>query len=164
VGLLECGGFGRGGLVAGLRCALRFVESFLHHRQVGEREFELDRLAIARRIHRAIDVDDVGVVEAAHHVHDGVGLADVAQERIAAALTLRRALHEPGDVDELHRRLYRPLRLHHFGECIEPFVGHGDHADVGVDGAEGVVGGLGFRGRQGVEEGGFADVGETYNS
>ena len=25
-------------------------------------------------------------------------------------------------------------------ECLEPRVGHGDHADVGIDGGEGIVG------------------------
>ncbi len=45
------------------------------------------------------------------------------------------------------------------GKLIEPRVGHGNFADVGLDGAEGIV--RGFRGRglgQGVEEGRFADV------
>ena len=52
----------------------------------------------------AVDVHDVLVVEAAHHVDDRVGLADVAEELVAEALALGGALHEAGDVDELDRR------------------------------------------------------------
>ncbi len=41
-------------------------------------------------------------------------------------------------------------------------VGHADVADVGLDGAEGIVGRLrGRRLRQRVEEGGLADVGQA---
>ncbi len=44
-------------------------------------------------------------------------------------------------------------------------VGYGDDADVGIDGAERVVGGLRLSGAcDGVEKGGFTDVGETDNT
>lgn len=44
-------------------------------------------------------------------------------------------------------------------------VGNGDDADVGVDGAERVVCGLRLSGAcDGVEKGGFTDVGETDNT
>jgi hypothetical protein len=48
-----------------------------------------------------------------------------------------------------------------FGERVEARVGHFHHADVRVDGAEGVVGGLGLGGGEGVEERALADVGEA---
>ena len=38
----------------------------------------------------------------AHHMHDGVALADVAQELVAQAGTLAGTLHQTGDVHELH--------------------------------------------------------------
>ena len=47
----------------------------------------------------------------------------------------------------------------------EPRVGHGDDADVGVDGAEGIVGRLRLAGAgDGVEQGGLADVGQSDDS
>ena len=48
-------------------------------------------------------------------------------------------------------------------ERVQARVGDLDHADVRLDGAERVVRGLGLRGGQGVEERGFADVGEADN-
>ena len=50
---------------------------------------------------------DVVVLEAAHHVRDGVGLADVREELVAEALALRGAGDQAGDVDELDRRSAR---------------------------------------------------------
>ena len=46
---------------------------------------------------------DVRVFEAAHDLHDGVDLADVAEELVAETLARARAFHEAGDVDELDR-------------------------------------------------------------
>ena len=47
------------------------------------------------------------------------------------------------------------------GEPVEPRVGDGDLADIRLDGAEGIVGGLGRRALgQRVEEGGLADIGQ----
>ena len=44
-------------------------------------------------------------------------------------------------------------------QLIEPRVGHGDVADIGLDGAEGIIRGLRRRGlRERVEEGRLADV------
>src|SRR5258708_3496476 len=49
-----------------------------------------------------------------------------------------------------------------FLEHIGPLVRHDDHADIGVDGAEGVVGRLRLPGAgEGVEEGGFAHIGQS---
>ena len=49
---------------------------------------ELDRLDVAQRVDAARDVDHVLVVEAPHHVHDRVALADVRKELVAKALAL----------------------------------------------------------------------------
>ena len=47
---------------------------------------------------------------------------------------------------------------------VEALIGHGDDAGVGVDGAEGVVGGLGLGRGEGVEDGALADVGQADDS
>jgi len=115
-------------------------------------------------IHAVVDVNDVVVFEAAHDVGDGVRLADVAQEGVAASFTLGGAAHEPGDVHEVHRGrhdLRRRVELH---QGVEARIGHGHDAHVGIDGAEGVVRCLGLFLRQRVEEGGLAHVGQTDDS
>ena len=107
--------------------------------EVGEHELGADRLDVARRVHAALDVDDVLVGEVADDLADRVGLADVGEELVAEALALARALHEAGDVHELDDRGHDALRVDDLGERVEARVGHGDEADVGLDGGEGVV-------------------------
>jgi hypothetical protein len=82
-------------------------------------------------------VHHVLVVEAAHHVDDGVGLADVGQELVAQAFTLGGPGDQAGDVDELDDGGLHLLRLDDLGEGVEARVGHFDDAHVGLDGAEG---------------------------
>src|SRR5665213_3145015 len=80
--------------------------------------------------------------------------ADVRQKFIAQTFACRRAFHQPGDVHELHRRRDDDARLGDALEHFEPRVRHGDDADVRVNGAEGIVRGLGLaRAREGVEQG-----------
>ena len=83
------------------------------------------------------------------------------QERVALALALARAAHQAGDVDEVDRGGHRALGLDDLAQRVEARVGHRHDADVGLDGAERVVRGLGLLGGQRVEERGLADVGQT---
>ena len=63
-------------------------QPLLDRLEVGQDELGVDRLDIARRIDPGVDVDDVVVVEGAHHLADGVGLADGGQELVAQAFPL----------------------------------------------------------------------------
>ena len=67
--------------------------------QVGEGEFEFDRRAVAGGIHGTVDMDDVGIVEAADDVEDGVHVADVGEELVAHPVPGGCAAREAGDVD-----------------------------------------------------------------
>ena len=83
------------------------------------------------------------------------------EELVAQAFALGGAGHQAGDVDELDDGRHDALGLDDLGQLRQARIGHFDHADVGLDGAEGIVlgrdAGLGQR----VEEGGLADVGQA---
>src|SRR5207248_7171105 len=84
------------------------------------------------------------------------------QELVAQSLALGRTPHESRDVYELDHRRHLFLGLHQLVEPLQPRVGHLDHADVGLDGAEGIVlRGRGLGGGERVEESRLADVRET---
>ena len=106
-------------------------------------------------------MNDLGILKAADDVRDGIGGANVAEKLIAQALALGRARDQAGNVDELHRGRHEGLGLDKRGDLVQPLVGHADDAHVGVDGAEGIVGCLRLGRSQRVENGGFADVGQT---
>ena len=69
------------------------------------------------RVDVAGDVDDFGVMEAADHVQDRVGLADVREELVAQAFALAGAFDDAGDVDELHGGGDDGVRLDHGRRC-----------------------------------------------
>ena len=83
-------------------------ELLFHGRQIGERQLGVDGLDVGDRIDLPGHVHDIGVFEAAHHVGDGIGLADVGEELVAQSFAFGRARHQPGDVDELDDRRDRP--------------------------------------------------------
>ena len=111
---------------------------------------------------RAFDMGDVAVLEAADHVGDRVAFADGGEELVAEPLALRGAADEAGDVDEGEPGRDDLLRAGDLGQHVETGIGHRDLADVGLDGAERIVGRLRRRGlRQRVEERRLADIGQA---
>jgi len=87
-----------------------------------------------------------------------------ARNFVAESFAFAGSLHQTGDVDELERRRHDALGLHDPGQLLQPLVRHLDHADVGINGAKRVVGRLGPRPRNGVEQRGFPDVGQSHDS
>jgi len=83
------------------------------------------------------------VVETAHHVDDGIHVADVAQELVAESFSRTGAFDQAGNVDEFNGGGLDLLRLDDGGEPIHAGIGHLDDSHIGIDGAEGVVGRFG---------------------
>ena len=107
----------------------------------------------------------VAPLEAAQHMDDRVDFADVREELVAEPFALRRAAHQPGDVDELDLGLDLLRRLGDRLDPVEPRVRDGDAADIRLDRAEGIVrrlrrGGL----RQRVEKRRFANIRQADNA
>ena len=148
-------------LVARARHFVVAVQALLDRAHVGQAQLGLDHLDVGDRVDLAGHVDHVLVIEAAHHVDDGVGFADVREELVAQALALARAGHQARDVDELDDGRHDALGLDDGRQRVEPRVGQLDDAHVRLDRAKGVVlcrdAGL----REGIEEGGLAHVGQA---
>ncbi|KAF5036288.1 hypothetical protein DSECCO2_576600 [anaerobic digester metagenome] len=141
------------------------VQARFEDLRVGEDEFGFDDVDVAGGVHGAGDVDDVVVFEGAGDVDDDFGFADVGQEFVAQALALARSGDEAGDVGEAHGGGHDLRRVDERGQGVEAGVRHGHDGHVGLDGAERVVGGLCVLGfGQGVEQGGFADVGQAHDA
>ena len=105
---------------------------------------------------------DVGILEAAHHVGDGVDLADIAEELVAEPLALGGAAHQARDVDEGQPRRHDLGGLRELRQHLQPRIGHRDLADIGLDRAERIVRRLRRRGLgQRVEERRLADIRQT---
>src|SRR5882757_4652671 len=108
---------------------------------------------------------NVRVLKATYDLHNGVGLANVAEELVAKTLAGARAADQTGDVDKVDRGGDNLLRAGEFAEHGEPRVGHGHDPDIRVDCAEGIIGGLRLAGAgDGIKESGLANIGQTDDS
>ena len=170
--LLQPGSLGGSTLVvAALGGLCHAACTVLHHFQVGEDQLIVDGVDVGDGVHSLglgdilHHMDDVVIVKAAHHVHDGVALADVAQELVAQACALAGTLYQTCNVHELHDSGGLLVGLPDLGQLVQALVRHGHDAAVGLDGAEGVVGS--FRilgGSDGIEQSGLADVGKSHDT
>ena len=151
-----------GVLVGALGLSLEAVDALFEALEIGEHQLGLDGLDVGDRIDPVLHVGDVGVLEAAHHVRDGIDLADIGQELVAEALALRGAAHQAGDIHEGQPGRHDLGRLGKLGQHVKTRVRHRDLADVRLDRAERIVRGLGGRRlRQSIEERRLADVGQA---
>ena len=95
---------------------------------------------------------------------DSVYLPDMLQKFISEPFALRRALHQPRNIDEAHRGGRRLFRLVHLVKNRQPRIRHIHDADVRLDGAEGIILRLRPRPGNGVKQRALADVRQADNT
>ena len=142
----------------------RLLDAAVDHLQIGHDELQINSADVAQRIDRFVlagighHVHDVLIVEAAHHVDDGIGAADVFEKLIAQTRALAGALDQTCNVDKLDHCGGLLVRLIHLRQLIQPRIRHGHNAHIGLDGAKRIVRALSPGVGDGVEQSGLADV------
>ncbi len=150
---------GLGVFAGALGLFLQCVDALFQAVEIGQHQLGLDGLDVGDRIDLALDMGDVAVLEAAHHMHDGVDLADGGEELVAEPLAFRGAAHQAGDVDEGDAGRNDLLRLAQHREFVQARIGHRDLADIRLDGAERIIRRLRRRRlRERIEERRLADI------
>src|SRR5690606_24202413 len=152
---------GPGVLVSGLGRALGALQGLVDRFQVRQRQLGIDGLDVGDRVDLVVDVDDVAILEAAHHVADRVDFADVGQELVAQPLARGRAGDQAGDVDKFDRGRNALLRLDDLRQRGQPGIRHRVHPHVRLDGAEREVGRGDARLGKCIEEGRLANVAQA---
>ena len=109
-------------------------------------------------------MDDIGILEAADHVYDGIHLTDICQELVAQAFALGRALHQTCDIHELDDCRGHLGGMVHIRQQSQTGVGHRHHAHVGIDGTEGIVCRLRACLGQRIKQGTLADIRQTHDT
>ncbi len=92
---------------------------------------------------------------------DSFGFTDVGQKLVAETFTFGRAFHQARDINEFHRRRQDALRFDDFSQLVQTRIGHRYDTGVRLNGTEGEVGRFNTRFGERIEQGGFADVGQT---
>src|SRR6266516_2850067 len=107
-------------------------------------------------------MSNVGIDEAAHHMRDGVDLANMGEKLVAETFAFGGAAHEARDIDEGEPRGLDLGGLRELCQHVEAWIGHHHLAHVRLDRAERIIRRLRRRGRrQRVEDRRLADVGEA---
>ncbi len=132
--------------------------------QIGKYQLQIDSFDIANRVDRAVHMYNVGVLKATHNMDNRVHLADVRKELIAQAFALACPAYKPRNVYKFNYSGRRLCGIIHFRKLCKPFVRYGNNAHIRVDGAEGIVSGLGLSQRHRIKQGTFAHVGQTHDS
>ena len=145
-------------VAAGRRLLLDLGDAGVDRLKVLDLELQVHDFLVANRVHGAVHMDDVAVVEAAQHVQDGVALPDIGQELVAKTFPPACTAHQARDVDDVDRGGNRALRVADFRQHLQALVRDIGGAEVGLDGAEREIGALGAPGAHAVEEGGLAYV------
>ena len=142
-----------------------FLEAFQalgHAVDVGQQQFCFNRFHIAQRVNAAVHMGNIFVFKAAHHFHDGRAFTDIGQELVAQSFALARPSHQTGNVDEVHRGVNGLGGSDQLGQGVYTGIRHRHRSLVRLDGAEGIIRGLGvLRPGQCVEKRGFAHIGQS---
>ena len=143
----------------GLRCLDEFGKMAFDSGKIRQREFGIDGLDIGQRIHLPRHVDNVFIFEAAYDMGNRIGLANVGEELVAEAFALGGTRHQSCDINEFDDRRHHLLRFDDGRQRRKARIRHLDDANIGLNGAEGIVFRCDASLGQGIEQGGFADVG-----
>ena len=130
--------------VAAFGLLLGPVQSLADRIEITQAELGVNRGNVCHGIHAPLDVRDVLVFEAAHHMCDRVYFADVRQELVAEPLAFGSAADQARNVDESNGSGYDPVGLVERGERIQSSIRYRHDADVRLDSAEGEVLRFGF--------------------
>lgn len=141
---------------------LQGIEGLLDELDILDAQLLADNVQVTGRVDITLDVNNLGIIEAANHLEDGIDSANVGQERVTKTSTSRGTAGQTGNI--IHSQVGGNLRLGLVvvAEPIEPVIGDNNTGLLGVNGGIGEVGrvtqgGLG----NGLEECRLADVGKT---
>ena len=121
-------------------------------------KLQIDDFHIVAGIDRACDMVDIFIIKNAYHFENGVNFANVRQELITQALSLRGALYETSDIDEFHNGGHFFGGFAHFRQSVEPQVWNGDDADRRINSGKGIIGNKNALARQRIKKRQFPDV------
>jgi hypothetical protein len=108
--------------------------------EIGEHQLGFYRLGIGDGIDARFHMGDVAALEAAQDMHDGVRFPDRGEKLVAQPFALGSAAHKTGNVNEVDAGGYDLGRFGNRRELVQTLIGHRDIADIGLHGAEHVIG------------------------
>ena len=118
-------------LVACSSGLLRLGQTAVDGLQVFQLQLRINDFLVADGVDGAVHMGDVLILKAAQHMDDGIRLANVAQELVAQALTLRGPFHQSGYIHYFAGGRNYPARMYQLGQFRQSLVGHRNHTHIG---------------------------------
>ena len=115
------------------------LEGLLHKLNILESQLLADDVEITDGVDISLDVDNLGIIEAAHDLEDGIDGSDVRQEGVAKPSTGGRTARQTGDVVDCETGRDPRLGVVLFAQPVVPLIGDDDTGLLGVDGGIGEV-------------------------
>ena len=109
-------------------------------------------------------MNNVIVFKATHHVDGGICLADMCKEFIPQAFTRACSCNQASDINKFNDGRNRAFWHDDIGELLQTKVRHFHHTHIGLDRAKRIVLSRNAGFGQGVEQGGFANVGQAHDA
>ena len=91
---------------------------------IRENKLKIDCLDISCRIYRAIYMDNVCILKAAHYVYDCIYLTDICKELVSKSLTLTGSLHKTCDINKFDCCRCNLLCVIELSELYDSLVRH----------------------------------------
>ena len=98
------------------------MQSLFNRCQIGQTKLGLNHFNVRYWVYLAGHVNHVVVFKAAHHIHCGVGLADMRQKLVAQALTRAGTRHQACNIHKLDNRFLYFLRVNDGGQLVKPRI------------------------------------------
>ena len=109
-------------------------------------------------------MDDIIIIKATHHMHDGIRLPNIPEELVSEAFSLRSPLHKSRNIHKLDYRRGNLLGMIKVGKKLQTLIRNRYNAHIRVNGTEGVVCRLRTGLGNGIKEGGLSHIWQTYDS
>ena len=121
---------------SGLGLLLHLMYSVLYGLQIFKLQFCVYDFLVADRVHAAVYMYNVGIIEAAEYMQDGICLPDVCKELVAEPLSFARPLYQAGNVYNFYRCGNYPLGVDKLFQNLKSFIWNYRRANVGFYGTK----------------------------
>ena len=87
------------------------VDPALYHFQISQDKLHVNNVDIPARVCTALYMDDIFVVKAPYHMHDGIRRADISKELVAKALPFAGTFYKAGNIHKFNDGICHLFRV-----------------------------------------------------
>ena len=126
-------------LILGLCLLGNLANAVLHGIKICQAEFHVNLINITDRIHTALDMLNIVIIEASDYMHNGIRLTNAGKELVAKTFTLGSTLDKTRNIREFKCRINCLARMEHVNKVIHSLIRHFHHTDIRLNGRKWII-------------------------